>query len=71
MAEVLKCDRDGCEETTGGPRAEASWFVLERHGGELDFCSWECLGMYADAKVNAEQVRKSESDRRDKPGRRG
>jgi hypothetical protein len=71
VAEVLRCDRDGCERTTSGPRAGAAWIVLARHGRERDFCSWECVGKYADAKVKAAQVGASEKEHGDEPGRSG
>lgn len=58
--ELYSCDRKGCKNTcesdADAPFSynEVGWVGLVVRSPEpkiLDFCSWECLSMWADEKV--------------------
>ena len=66
--QVFVCDRKSCKNTTPGlslfndagqdifAYEDTSWLGVRISKEEhLDFCSWECLGMYVDEKMK--QVR--------------
>jgi hypothetical protein len=70
---IFNCDRKGCKNTTTGlslynetsvdtfSYEDESWLGVrvsqDRHH---DFCSWECLGMFVDAKIK--EVRGGKTD---------
>ncbi len=51
--QILRCDQ--CEKCSDAGKSGDIWRTVNGGGGrELDFCSWGCVGKYADAKVEAE-----------------
>lgn len=55
--EIYTCDRKGCTSTTeacgNGPffYTNPEWIGVKMPGEICDFCSWECLSIWADQKA--------------------
>lgn len=66
LQELYKCDRLGCKNTTRalGRGAffyeDANWIGVKLNTGEpFDFCSFECLGLWVDKKIEERREGKS------------
>lgn len=67
LKELYSCDRTGCKNTTPalgrGPffYQDPNWIGLKLSGQEdpSDFCSFECLGLWVDKKIEERRGGKS------------
>ncbi len=59
---MLRCDRNGCDETIEGTRPATNWYELVASSGTHDFCSWRCVGEYAETEVEAADAKVKEKE---------
>ncbi len=61
--QIRRCKQ--CERYSDEPDQTDIWRTVKE--GDLDFCSWGCVGKYADAKVKEKETKAEELRLGDKP----
>jgi hypothetical protein len=62
--EITQCDREGCVQQTFSPPSR--WIAVNAPDVDRrDFCSWDCLALYAQERLS-EQRDEHKRERRDK-----